>query len=448
MPDSTGARRRARPPAPGALPRLGAARASLRVLDQGQALGQAWLPEIVQLDASRDRAQLRRLARALMRSWPDIDGWIGQLVERRLKGRDRLAHFLLAVAMAELIEAREPAPAVIHASVEATRLGRMKHLAGLVNAVLRQFVRQYRPPAETDLVKRYGYPGWLIERLQDDWPEHWRQILEAGNQVPPLWLRVNRRRWSIDQAQAELTAAGLAPRPSPHAPDALALDRQVKVSTLPGIDSGALSVQDAAAQLAVEYLDLAPGQRILDACAAPGGKSGHVLERADCELVAVDSDPERAAMIGANLDRLGLAGEVICADAGDPEQWWDGRPFDRILVDAPCSATGVIRRHPDIRWLRRPSDVEANSATQARLLASVWPLLRPGGILVYATCSILAVENADQGRRFVEQCPDARVLDQASRPGRPVRPGRQILPGDDDMDGFYYLAVQRLPADR
>ena len=435
-------------PAPtGAEPRLVAARAAAAVLDHGQALDAALGAGLAGLDQSRDRALARRLALALMRDWPAVNDLLGLLLKRTPARRDRLVHFILAVAVAELRDKREPPHAVVHAAVEAARASGLTHLAGLVNAVLRNFQRQaqaLQSRLPDDAVHRHGYPGWLVDALKRDWPADWAELLAAGNQTPPLWLRVNRRRWQREAAVAALVAAGFDPVQPDAVADALILNRRAAVSRLPGFQEGALSVQDGAAQLTADYLQLADGQRVLDACAAPGGKAAHVLERATVDLTAVEVDAERVALIGATLDRLGLGAHLIHADATAPETWWDGQPFDRILIDAPCSATGVIRRHPDIRWLRRPQDLAALIDLQRRLLTVLWPLLKPGGILVYATCSILRDENEGQVEHFLQQHADARPMPHAHMPGRALAFGRQILPGEAGMDGFYHVAVERL----
>ncbi|NDY95894.1 16S rRNA (cytosine(967)-C(5))-methyltransferase RsmB [Wenzhouxiangella limi] len=431
----------------GAEPRLAAAKAVAAVLDRGRALDDALAEDLRGLDKARDRALARRLSHALMRDWPAANFLVTQLVARRPARRDRLVHFILAIALVELRQAREPARAVVHSAVESADRAGLRHLRGLVNAVLRNYQRrqaELQRAMPSDPVHRLGYPGWLLERIRSDWPEDWERILTAGNASPPLWLRVNRRRWSIDQARQALTDVGLDTRMVAGLPDALVLDRRVAISELPGFEEGRLSIQDGAAQATVEYLRLEPGLRVLDACAAPGGKSAHVLEREALDLTAVEIDPRRLERVSATFDRLGLSARVLVGDAAEPQTWWDGVPYDRILIDAPCSASGVIRRHPDIRWLRRPDDLKALVRLQARLLDGLWPLLRPGGILVYATCSILKAENEAQAQRFLEQHADARILHQPGRPGHVQTPGHQILPGEGDMDGFYHLAVERL----
>ena len=430
-------------------PRLAAASALQSVLDHGQTLDGALVQPLARLDQGRDRALARRLCHAVLRDWPAINHLLGQLIERAPKKRERPVFFILAVALAELREAREPDRAVVHSAVEATRTGGLKRLAGMANAVLRRYLRE-RTELERGLaddpVFALGYPRWLIEAFQADWPDDWQALLDAGNQPPPLCLRVNRRHWDRQDASAALAEGGYHSHELPGLPDALALEQRAAVSELPGFAEGGLSVQDGAAQAVVECLQLADGQRVLDACAAPGGKAAHILERADVELTALDIDAARLARVAETLERLALKAELVEGDAADPESWWDGRQFDRILIDAPCSATGVIRRHPDIRWLRKPGDVDTLLVTQAAILDGLWPLLAPGGILVYATCSVLAVENHRQALSFLERHEQLEVIDHVELPGRPMAPGQQTLPGEMDLDGFYHFAVRRLPA--
>lgn len=431
----------------GAEPRWVAAQACMMVLDRGRALDEALATLLVDVDESRDRSLTRRLAHGVLRDWPALDSMIRQLVERPFGKGDRPIHFLLAVALHELRDGREPDRAVVHVAVEAAGHFRSGRLRGLVNAVLRNFLRRrdgLEASVAADPVLACGYPRWLIDRIRADWPEQGETILAAGNAVPPLWLRVNRRRWTRDEALAALTAAGFAARAPAGFADALVLDERARISELPGFVDGALSVQDGAAQLVVDELELADGLRVLDACAAPGGKSAHLLERADIDLTALDIDETRLERVEENLRRQGLGARLATGDATRVQAWWDGRRFDRILIDAPCTATGVIRRHPDIRWLRRAADVETLVATQRAMLDALWPLLEPGGILVYATCSLLVAENAGQIRSFLERHADARVIEHPELPGRPADPGRQLLPGDEDCDGFYCVAARRL----
>lgn len=432
----------------GSQPRAVAAQAAQAVLDRGRALDAALPPLLERLGDSRDRALARRLASGALRDWPALDWLVGALVDKPLKGQNRLLHFLLAVALHELRDGREPDHAIVHAAVAAARSLRGQRLTGLVNGVLRAFGRR-RGELQSSLpdtpVFRYGYPGWLIGRVEADYGDATPGILAAGNEPPPLWLRVNRRRISRDDYRELLERAGFEADAPAGFPDALRLAERAAISALPGFDEGLVSVQDGAAQLAADYLGLRDGQRVLDACAAPGGKTAHMLERCDLELTALDVDGDRLARVGDGLKRLGLDARLLVGDAERPAEWSDGNRFDRILVDAPCSATGVIRRHPDIRWLRRGEDIERLAGIQGRILDALWPLLEPGGILVYATCSLLRVENDEQARAFLERHADAREIDNADMPGRLARPGRQILPGEHGCDGFYYLAACRLP---
>jgi 16S rRNA (cytosine967-C5)-methyltransferase len=306
---------------------------------------------------------------------------------------------------------------------------------GLVNAVLRNFLRQRDAllhSAELTDEARYSHPQWWVSNLRRTFPTDWEVILAAGNTAPPLCLRVNRRRASVDQYLRRLALAGIAANASGGVAVTLAKPRPV--GDIPGFAEGHVSVQDAGAQRAVEYLQLDDRMRVLDACAAPGGKSGHILEQAVVDLLALDLDPQRVAMIHENLSRLGLGARCRVADAANVESWWDGRPFQRILLDAPCSASGVVRRHPDVKWLRRPSDLARFVAQQRRLLDALWRVLERGGTLLYTTCSVFAEENQHQVTRFVDQNHDA---------GRVALDGaleQQLLPCSEH-DGFYYAAL-------
>lgn len=431
----------------GAEPRLVAAGALAAVLDERRNLGDALADLDRRLPDGRDRALVRRLCNRVLRDYPALEWRLSKLLRKPLARKARVVHFLLLSALDELIEGREPAHAVVHASVAATRAAGQHHLSGLVNAVLRN---QQRRGAELeaqlpeDPALRLGYPAWLLDAIRQDWPEQWKEIAEAGNRKPPMWLRANRRRTTPEQLRRKLCESGVEAQTDPRFPDALRLDHPARVSTLPGYAEGEFSVQDAGAQAAAGLLALEDGQRVLDACAAPGGKAAHILECAEVRLTALELDPERARRIGESLDRLGLQGEVVTGDAERPQDWAGERTFDRILVDAPCSATGVLRRHPDIRWQRQPDDIAANAALQGRILDALWPLLAPGGLLVYASCSILHAENRDQAREFIARHADAEVLDPDLEDSIATDPGRQILPGSLDRDGFYYLRVRRL----
>lgn len=431
----------------GAEARLVAARALVAVLDQRRNLGDALGDLDRQLDDGRDRALVRRLCNRVLRDLPALEWRLDQLLRKPLGRKAREVHFLLLLALDQLIEGREPAHAVVHASVAATRSAGQHHLSGLVNAVLRNQQRradELEAGMPQDPALRLGYPAWLLDAIRRDWPHRWRAIARAGNRKPPIWLRVNRRRSAPAALCLKLAENGIESAASPDFPDAVRLDHPARVSSLPGYAEGEFSVQDAGAQAAAALLELADGQRVLDACAAPGGKAAHILECADVDLTALEVDPSRAERIGQTFERLGLKGRVVTGDATTPGAWAHGDRFDRILVDAPCSATGVLRRHPDIRWQRQPGDIEENVRLQARILDALWPLLAPGGLLVYASCSILHAENRDQARDFIARHADVQLDETKVEDAVATDPGRQILPGSLDRDGFYYLRLRRL----
>jgi len=431
----------------GAEARLVAARALAAVLDDRRNLGEALTKLDRQLTEQRDRALVRRLCNRVLRDCPALEWRLSRLLRKPLPRKSREVHFLLLAALDQLLEEREPARAVVHASVAAARAGGFAHLSGLVNAVLRNHQRRadaLEAEMPQDPALRLGYPQWLLDAIRSDWPDRWREIARAGNAAPPLWLRVNRHRSTLQRLCRKLQEAGIEAGVETAFPDAVRLRHAARVSGLPGYAEGEFSVQDTGAQAAAELLALEDGQRVLDACAAPGGKAAHILERAQVRLTALELDPERARRIGETFERLGLRGEIIVGDAVRPEVWAAGRVFDRILVDAPCSATGVLRRHPDIRWQRKPEDIAANATLQGRILDALWPLLAPGGLLVYASCSILHAENRDQARAFIARHADARPLETMLDGGIATDPGCQILPGSLDRDGFYYMRLHRL----
>ncbi|HXH04500.1 MAG TPA: 16S rRNA (cytosine(967)-C(5))-methyltransferase RsmB [Candidatus Competibacteraceae bacterium] len=418
-----------------------------QVLGAGGSLSQL-LPAALPRTAQRDRALLAELCYGTLRWYPQLQALLGRLLERPLRCGEHAVEALLLLGLYQLLHLRIPDYAAVAESVAtARRLGK-PWAAGLVNGVLRAFLRRREALlAELggDPQALHAHPRWLLARLQADWPEHWQDMVAAGNRHPPLTLRVNRRRSSRADYLAELTAAGIEAQAVAAAEDAVTLVVPCEVADLPGFAAGRVSVQDAAAQLAVGLLELAPGQRVLDACAAPGGKSCHILEREPglAELVALDIDSTRLARVAENLARLGLSATLLAGDGLRPEQWWDGRPFDRILLDAPCSATGVIRRHPDIKLLRQEADIARLSATQRTLLERLWPLLRPGGVLLYATCSVLRQENEQVVADFLTAHPEAREQPIAATWGLPRPYGRQILSGMHGMDGFYYACLRK-----
>jgi 16S rRNA (cytosine967-C5)-methyltransferase len=361
---------------------------------------------------------------------------------------------LLEVGLFQLLSGEVAEHAAIAESVEAARALGFAKASGFVNAVLRRFQRERKAVLEavdTDLAVRTAHPRWFVDALRREYPDACEAILAANNAHPPMWLRVNRMRTDVAACETDLRAQGWDVHRHPFASDALRIEPPVDVRSLPGFGEGRVSVQDAAAQLAVELLNPRPGERILDACAAPGGKTCHLLERVGgvADVTALDISPERLERVRDNLRRLGLAARVLAGDVGDP-RWWDGRPFDRVLLDVPCSATGVIRRHPDIKVLRRARDIPALARRQANLLQAAWGLVKPGGTLLYTTCSALRAEGEDVVAGFLSRTDDASDgASERSRGWPPApagtRPGYRVHAGAADMDGFYYACLTRRP---
>lgn len=372
------------------------------------------------------------MAYGVLRYRGELEAVLGQLLQKPLG--EGYTHALLLAALYQLTHTRAAPYAVVNNAVEAAP----RRFRNLVNAVLRNFQRKQEAllsAAAQTLEGRTNHPAWWVEKLQQAYPAEWERILTASQRHPPMTLRVNRRRTSVEQVMAELSSAGIDSRQT--GPWAITLDKPVPVGNIPGFAEGKVSVQDAGAQWAASLLDLQAGQRVLDACAAPGGKTGHMLETADVEVTALDVDEARLARVQHNLDRLGLGAQLKTGDAAHPETWWDGRSFDRILADVPCSASGVERRNPDIKWLRRPDDIRKFARQQAVILDALWPLLAAGGKLLYVTCSIFPEENAQQIQPFLARHADAVRLLLPEELG-----DGQLLP-DDTRDGFFYALLQR-----
>ena len=425
-------------------PRVLAAQA-LAAIVQGKSLRATFSTYSARLDDSRDRALLAALLHAGARWWLRFDTALHSLLEHPLRGSDADVHALLVLGLVQLEILRLPEYAAVAATVEAVRaLGKPK-FAGMTNAVLRRWLRErdtLSAKLDDDAVTRSAHPRWLLDALAADWPDAVADIVSANNCQAPLWLRINRRCGTRAQLAAQLTQAGISCSMPDLLPDALVLEHSTDPANLPGYVQGAFSVQDGAAQFAAGLLDLQDGQRVLDACAAPGGKAAHILECAEVDLLALDADPQRLPRLRENLQRLGLRADVRCADAAEPKGWWDGQPFERIMLDAPCSATGIIRRQSDIKLHRRMQDIEILVRAQARLLEALWLMLAPGGRMVYATCSVLSVENARQIAKFLARHADARALP-PTLPWHPASAGAQNLPGESGMDGFFYAVVEK-----
>ncbi|MEO5560110.1 MAG: 16S rRNA (cytosine(967)-C(5))-methyltransferase RsmB [Dokdonella sp.] len=436
------------PSAPGAALRAEAARALARVVFDGVSLRAALMEVNPRIADSRDRALLAASLFAASRWWLRFDAALGLLTDRPLPPKAREVRALLVLAFAQLAVLQLPHYAVVAACVDAARVLGQPHYAGLANAVLRRFLREraeLEAKLDADAVTRHAHPRWLIDAIEHDWPQQAEAIFNANNHEARLTLRVNRRRIERKELLARLHAADLVAEAHADLPDAIVLAQSTNVTELPGYADGAFSVQDGAAQRVVDLLDLRDGLRVLDACTAPGGKAAHMLERAQLHLVALDSDATRLPRVHENLARLGLVAEVVAGDATAAAEWWDGKPFERILIDAPCSATGIVRRQPDIKLHRRATDIASLAKVQTTLLDALWPLLANGGRMVYATCSVLRRENEDVVAAFLGAHADARALPLPAAFGHPAGSGRQNLPGENGSDGFFYAALGKSP---
>lgn len=386
----------------------------------------------------QQRAGIQDLSFGTLRHLGRLDATLGLLLQKPLG--DEPVRQLLRVALYQLAWGKTSSHVVVNSAVETVRRLRKASAAGLVNAVLRNFLRRKEEvlarAADVGDEACYDHPQWWINKLRAQYPEVWQALLEANNQHPPMTLRVNARRASPQEYLVRMAEAGIAA--SSLGGFGLRLERPVAVDALPGFRDGVVSVQDAGAQLAAPFLDVVDGMRVLDACSAPGGKAAHILELADVELTALDSDAGRLERVRENLDRLDLAATLVVGDAAKPESWWDGRLYDRILADVPCSASGVVRRHPDIKWLRREADIAGFAAQQAEILSALWRTLASGGKLLYATCSVFAEENQRQIAAFLQRHPDARLLPLDD----PTLHHGQLLP-DDRHDGFFYALLTK-----
>jgi 16S rRNA (cytosine967-C5)-methyltransferase len=396
-------------------------------------------------DSLHDWALVQELTYGTLRWYHRLAGIAALFLERPLKPKDADVRALLLIGLYQLRHMRIADHASVGATVSAADALGKPWAKALINACLRTSLREsgrIERALATSEEMRYSHPAWLIAIIRQQYPSDWRRVLDADNERPPMVLRVNRARTTRDRYSVLLRNHGLHARPHARAEDALVLREAVSIDRLPGFHDGLVSVQDAAAQLAAIWLDARPTERVLDACAAPGGKAAHILERAPSltELTAIDPDANRLDRVRANLARLGLSARLVVGDAAEPKLWWDGRPYDRILVDAPCSGSGVIRRHPDIKVRRRADDLPKLRHTQAAILDGVWPCLASGGKLLYATCSMFAEENELQVTDFLARHPDATVFPERIGAGAV---GRQILPGEDGMDGFYYACVRK-----
>jgi 16S rRNA (cytosine967-C5)-methyltransferase len=426
----------------GAGPRVVAARVLDAVLHRGRSFKAEVAAQLPALPDSRDRALVEAICFAVLRQPSRFESALKSWIPRSLGRRDDELRALLYVGFAQLDPLALPAHAAVAATVEAARAIGRAHQAGMVNALLRRAQREGLPPGDPAA----HWPQWLRAQVERDWPQDHASILEASAQAPPLWLRVNRLRQSRDAYLQRLLDEGIQAQPDTAAADALRLESGIAVAQLPGFADGDVSVQDVSAQQVADALVLPSGARVLDACAAPGGKSAHLLERdPSLRLIALDVDTTRVQRVRSTFERLriGADARILAADAIRVEQWWDGTPLDAILIDAPCSATGIVRRQPDVLLHRRESDLAPLLATQAQLLDALWKTLASGGVLIYATCSVLKMENEVQADAFLARTPDARADPLDDGFGRISGAGRQRLPGEQGGDGFFYARLRK-----
>ena len=428
------------------------AHAVARVLREGVTLDAALKDALVAADPKLF-SPVRSLSYGAVRGYFRHEAILARLLSGPVRSLDFLVRALLSVALYELEDERTPEYAVVDAAVQTAKATDAMRASGLINAVLRRYLRE-RKALDVEIARRpdmrHAAPIWLADRVRADWPVRWTQLLAASDAQAPMWLRVNSRQTTTAEYLEELQILGIAAHAEERVPYAVVLETPCDVHELPGFAQGVVSVQDLGAQCVAFPLDLRADQRVLDACAAPGGKTALIAERAPDlkKLVAVDIDPHRLVRVRDNLSRAGLRAEIVAADSADPKKWWDGTPFDRILLDAPCSGLGVIRRHPDIRLRKSPSDIDKLPELQGRLLRSAWDLLAPGGRLVYVTCTVTRSENHGVIAAFLASTPNAAIVPVAAWEGWPGLGeaddiGRQILPGEAGADGFYYAALTK-----
>ncbi len=395
--------------------------------------------------SSRERAFIQSLCYQVMRYYFQLSHIANQLLKKPFKPKDRELFIVILIGLCELIHFRTDDHAAVNEAVQLCQQLKKPWANGVVNAVLRNFIRA-KPDwlaQHNNQEQQFNHPAWMIEILKTDYPDDWQDLLHANDQQAPLTLRVNARYHHRDDYLAVLKQAGLEAEACQHSRDGIRLASAISVDFLPGFATGLCSVQDEAGQLCCQYLELATGMRVLDACAAPGGKTCHLLECHDIDCVALDKHATRVDKITDNLTRLGLSAQTLCADANVVDSWWDGQQFDRILLDAPCSATGIIRRQPDVKYLRTFSEVNDLVQQQQQLLENLWPLLKPDGKLLYSTCSILQKENSQQCSAFLTRHHDANPIQLKATWGSKTNYGLQSLPHISGMDGFYYMLFEK-----
>ncbi|MDP7593539.1 MAG: 16S rRNA (cytosine(967)-C(5))-methyltransferase RsmB [Litorilituus sp.] len=428
-----------------------AAKCCYSVIEQGKSLSDE-LPKQQEKVPLKDKALLQEICFGVIRHLPELEHDIRQLMQKSLTGKQRVFHFLLLVGVYQIKFMRIPDHAAVSETVAATSALKNRHMKSLLNGVLRNIVRQQSALSEQTKLAlpnaiQYNHPSWFIKKIQQGYPEQWQSILCANQQKPPMWIRVNTQHHDNKSYQVLLKEAGILINTIEAASQAIELTKAVDVNALPGFEQGWVSIQDGAAQQAARLLDCQTGDNVLDCCAAPGGKTCHILEKTPdiASMTAIDIEYSRLTRVEDNLSRLGLTANIIVGDAAAPEKWWPGELFDRILLDAPCSGTGVIRRHPDIKWLRKSSDIDTLVILQQKILNKIWSLLKPGGTLLYATCSVLPEENSEQIASFIEHNTDAKLLTIDNNDhARENTLGWQLLPGEKNMDGFYYAKLLKV----
>lgn len=427
-------------------PRVIAAKILCQVAD-GSSLSEV-LAKSLPDTAPQDRALVQELCYGVLRWWLRLQWLLRQLLQKPMKSKDRDLEMLILVGFYQLLYMRTPSHAAVAETVNGAKSLGKPWATGLINGILRNLIRnqdELLDAVSEDISAQLSSPQWLLEEIQKAWPQQWRAILQAANDRPPMCLRVNHKQCSRADYAEKLMADSIPAKPISQVKTGLVLDSARDVFALPGFEDGLVSVQDGGAQLAAGLMDLKPGQSVLDLCAAPGGKTCHILEMApdDVSMTAVDISSKRLQRVQENLDRLGLEATLYTGDAVRPSGEWAKQEYDRILLDVPCSATGVIRRHPDIKLLRRPEDIGSLAGLQRQIMQSAWSLLKPGGVLVYVTCSLLPQENEEQIGYFLSNNPDASELCIEASWGHGRNFGRQTLPGEETMDGFFYARIQK-----
>jgi len=426
--------------------RLATIKSLLGVVRDKQSLSVA-MNDITPAVAEERKAIYQQMNYGLLRHYYSLELILSKLLKKPLADKHIDLKILLLLGLYQIEYMKTPTHACVNEAVNTTRLLGKNWATGLVNGVLRQYIRQRESISEQlaeDPVFKFDHPDWLVKKIQSSWPDQAESILRTNNQQAPMTLRVNLTQVSRPDYIKELSSRNISSLPCEFSAAGITLDSPLDVTSLPGFEDGRVSVQDEASQLAEGILKLKSNQSALDACAAPGGKSCHILESMpDIDLVSLELDAQRSDRIRENMTRLGLSANIVLGDARQPDNWWTGQQFDRILLDAPCSATGIISRHPDIKLLRKESDIDKLALQQLTLLVSLWPLLKRDGILVYSTCSILPEENSQPIHNFLSQTPDASELSIEANWGLKTEHGRQLFPVKHGHDGFYYARLHK-----